>query len=245
MATGLRLDTAIGTLRKRLGNLKQSCQASEFRSELERFARDTLKDCIAATPVRNEALIVANQRKQYRKRVDFIPSAHELIDPSLRVNENGEPWIYTQGKWYNGNWHLPDEVFAAFAMLDQERQRRMATIEATFINERKQARFLYQRSWWQVANSLGLSLSVSAAIISSHSRHNPKKEPTKAYGQWRGGMRVLSVVIVNTFLDVAGKYWKGNGKAILKQATAKNYPSFIKRVNDKVKRKISLARQSA
>lgn len=233
----------VGTLRKRLGALKQSCAASEFRPELERFTRDTLNDCITTTPIRSEALITANQRKQYKRRINFIPSAHELIDPSLRIDgTTGEPWIYFASKWYNGNWHLPDEVYAAYMGLNDERERRLSTIETEFIAERKQARLLYQKSWTQVGNSLGLSVKSSASILASHSRHEPKKEPSRAHGQWRGGKTALSVVIMNPFLDQKGRYWKGNGKQILAQATAKNKPRFLKSVEDKVKRKISAAR---
>lgn len=244
--TGLRVDVATGILRKRLAVLKQSLSASEFRPEVADFASRTLQDCIATTPVRSEALIAKNQRTQYVHRVNFIPSYFELVDPSLRVNEMGQQWVYTQGKWYLASeWRLPDEVFAAYQMLTDERDRRLSTIESEFIAERKQVRFLYQRSWYQVAQSLGLAISVAAAIIASHTRRKPAKEPPKAFGQWRGGGKVLSVVIQNPFLDQPGKYWKGNGKQILAQATARNRPRFIKACEDRTKRAISAARRTA
>jgi hypothetical protein len=243
--TGLRLDTAIGTISKRLATLRGKLSASSFKPELERFTARTLSDCIAATPVRNEALITRNQQQQYRNRINYIPSVHTLENPSLIVNEQGESWVFVDDKWYNSEWRLPARVFAAFSELNEERNRRIQTTQAQFINERKQARFLYQRSWWQVAQSLGLTISVAAAVVASHTRRKPAKEPMKAYGQWRGGGRVLSVVIVNKFLDAVGKYWKGNGKAILAQATARNRARFLKECEDKVKREISAARQSA
>jgi hypothetical protein len=242
MATGLRLD--VGKLKGRLNALKSKTAANEFRPELERFASRTLADCIQATPVRALSVIESNQRKQYEHRINYIPSFHTLEDPTLIVNDAGEEWIYAFGKWHNAAWHLRDEVWGIYMDLSQERMRRVATMQSDFVNGRAQARFLYQRSWWQVAQSLGLALSVAAAIIESHSRRKPRKEPPKAYGQWRGGKNVLAVVIVNPFLEIAGKYWRGNGKAILAQATAKNRARFYKECSDKVKREISAARRT-
>ncbi len=162
----------------------------------------------------------------------------------LIVNEGWEEeWVFYAGRWYKSSWHLPDEVFAAYQELATERQRRLATAADDFVDMRAQARFLYQRSWAQVMQSLGLSFSVAAAILTSHTRRNPAKEPPRGYGQWRGGKDVLSIVIVNTFLDIKGKYWQGNGKAILAQATAKNKARFFKECGDKVKREISAARR--
>lgn len=236
--TGLRLDTVTGVLGKRIAALKQSTQASNFRPELERHVGRVLTDCIASTPARPEAKITAAQHNQYRARINAIPSVHTLTDPALRVNDVGEEWIYNAGKWYRSDWHLPDEVFSAYQALAEERARRMATVESEFIANRLQARWLYQRSWWQVAKSLGIALGVAAQIIASHTRMKPAKEPPKGYGQWRGGGRVLSVVIRFTFLDTKTAYWIGNGEQILKQADAKNRPRLLKEVNDKIKREI-------
>lgn len=241
MTTGLRLP--IDTLRRRFAKLKDSTRAEDFRPELARFATATLKDCIATTPVRSDALIARNQVVQYHHRVNYIPSFHTLNDPTLIHNEQEEDWIYYGGKWYNGAWDLPSDVYAAYQELWQERQRRLSTAQGEFVDERKQARFLYQRSWWQVMQSLGLSASVAAAISASRTRRKPAKEPSRGYGQWRGGKNVLTILIVNTFLDVKGKYWQGNGKAILAQATAKNKTRFFKECGDKVKREIATARR--
>jgi len=241
--TGLRLDTAVGKISKRLEKLKQKTTASEFRPELERHTARVLATCIETTPVRDLALIEANQREEYENRINYIPSIHTTEDPMLIVKDEGE-FLYCFGKWYRPDVHkLRDDIWAMYEMLMQERNRRMATSQSDFVNGRSQARFLYQRSWWQVAQSLGLAMAVSAAIISSKTRKKPAKEPHKAYGQWRGGKTVLSVVILNPFLDIAGKYWKGNGKAILAQATAKHRASFHKEVEDKIKREISAARR--
>lgn len=241
--TGLRTP-GLGILQRRVGKLKENLRADNFRPELKRFAERTLKDAIAATPVRSEALITRAQVKQYEHRINYIPSFHTLENPSLIVREDGYEWIYKDDKWYRSDWRLPAPVFAAYSMLSQERNRRMQTAQSDFVERRKQARFLYQRSWWQVAQSLGLAISVAAAIVSSHTRKKPAKEPNKAYGQWRGGVKTLSVVIFNTFLDVRTKYWKGNGKQILAQATAKNRARFLKECEDKVKREISAARRA-
>lgn len=241
--TGLRIAPQLGVLSRRLGKLKASTRASDFRPELERFTKRTLDDCVKATPVRNEALIQRAQVKQYHNRVNYIPSFHTLEDPTLIVNEQGQHWVFSNGKWYNAEWKLPSDVFADYSQLSEERDRRMQTVQSDFINERKQARFLYQRSWWQVGQSLGLAVAVVAGVISSHTRK--AKEPPRAYGQWRGGGKVLSAAIFNTFLDVVTKYWpKGNGKQILAQATAKNRARFIKECEDKTKRAISAARRS-
>jgi len=194
MATGLRLDAAIGTLRKRLAKLDRDTRAIEFRPELERFTAATLNDAIKATPVRSEALITKNQAVQYHHRINYIPSYHSQTDPSLIVNDQGEGWILCDGKWYRSDWNLPMNVWAAFQELNAERDRRMSTIQTEFIAERKQARWLYRKSWVQVARSLGFGSDGGSAITSAHSRHEPKKEPPKGYGQWRGGKNTLSVV---------------------------------------------------
>lgn len=243
--TGLRIDTAVAKIQKRLAKLKQDSRAEMFRPELERFAQRVLTNCVVDTPVRDEALIASNQAIQYRHRVNYIPSVHELSDPSLIVNEQGQFWIFYGGKWYNGDHRLPIEVWGAFEELNQERNRRLETTQGDFINERKQARFLYQKSWNQVAQSLGLSIGVSTEVINSHSRANPPREPLRGYGQWRGGQQILSVVIFNPFLDEDGQYWKGNGRQILAQSIAKERVRFYKDVNDKISRLISAARQSA
>lgn len=243
--TGLRTVKMTAQMQRRINALKIETSANSFRPELERFAARTLATCIESTPVRELGLIERNQRKQYEHRINYIPSYHTIEDPSLIVNERDEEWIYAYGKWYRSDWNLKDEIWAAYQMLAQERARRMRTAESDFVNARAQARWLYRKSWWQVAMSLGLALSVAAAIIDSRTRKKPPKEPHRAYGQWRGGKTVLSVTVFNPFLDIPTKYWKGNGKNILAQATAKHRPRFIKECEDKMKRAISKARQTA
>lgn len=240
--TGLRLP--IDTLKRRFAKLKDSTRAEDFRPEIARFVTATLKDCIATTPVRSLDLIQRNQYRQYDHRVNYIPSFHTLIDPTLIHNEGfEEDWIFYAGKWYKGSWHLPDEVYAAYQELTAERERRLSTAADDFVDARAQARFLYQLSWAQVAQSLGLSLAVAAAILASYTRRKPAKAPPRGYGQWRGGKGVLSVAIFNPFLYAKGKYWDGNGRAILATATAKNLPRFNREVQDKVKREIEAARR--
>ncbi len=197
------------------------------------------------TPVRDEGLIAAAQATQYRHRVNYIPSVHELADPSLIVNDAGQAWILYAGKWYNAEWNLPIEVWAAYQDLNEERNRRLETSQSEFIEARKQARFLWQRSWWQVAQSLAITIGVMAEIIASKTRRKPPKEPPKGYGQWRGGGQIISIVIYNPFLEEEGEYKVSNGKQILAQATAQNKSRFYKDVNDKISRLISTARKLA
>jgi len=242
--TGFRLAPQLGVIGKRLGKLKESTRADSFKPEMQRYVTATLRDCVTTTPVRNESLIARNQARQYRNRINYIPSFHTLENPSLIVNENGQEFIYYNDKWYRGDWRMPPEVFAAYSMLMEERNRRMQTAQSDFVNERKQARFLYRKSWYQIGQSLGLSIAAPGEVTASHSRKQPAKEPPKAYGQWRGGYRVLSVAIFNPFLDKKTAYWNGNGKQILAQAQAKNRPRFLKECQDKVKREISAARRS-
>lgn len=243
MTTGLRIDTMVNQIRRRLDKLKSNTNANAFRPELERFAARTLATCIESTPVRELGLIERAQRKQYEHRINYIPSYHTLEDPTLIVNERDEEWLYVSGKWYRADWNLNGEVWGAYQELSQERARRMQIAQSDFVNARAQARWLYRKSWWQVAQSLGLAMSVAAAIIDSRTRKQPPREPHKAYGQWRGGGAVLSVVIINPFLDIKTKYWRGNGKNILAQSIAKHRARFWKEVNDKVKRETSKARQ--
>lgn len=243
--TGLRIAPQIGVLGRRMQRLKRSVRADEFRPELARHTKRVLDDCVKATPVRNEALITRAQVKQYEHRINYIPSVHTLSDPSLIVNDQGQPWVYMGGKWYLATNNMPPQVYGAYQQLNAERNRRIQTTQSDFVAQRKQARFLYQRSWWQVGQSLGLVVSVAAAVIASHTRRKPAKEPPKSYGQWRGGTKVLSVVIFNRFLDIVTKYWpSGNGKQILAQSNAKNLPRLRKECADKVKREISAARRS-
>lgn len=243
--TGLRVDLATKKIADRLQRVQRNCTANDFRPEVERHVGRVLADCIQATPVRDEALITKNQLVQYHHRIDYIPSFHELLNPTLIVNEVGDTWMFFNDNWYKiHEWKLPPQIYGIAQELIAERTRRLSTSQGDFVNMRKQARFLYQRSWWQVAQSLGVAFAVASAIIDSHTRKVPAKAPPKAFGQWRGGLKVLSVVIFNPFLDQVTKYWKGEGKQIRDRAIAKSEPRFIRDCHAKITREIVAARRT-
>lgn len=212
-------------------------QASAFRPEVARFTKRTLQTAIQLTPVRSLQTIEAAQRKQYANRVNYIHSIHEVEDPTLIVKDNVE-WLYAHGRWWAASyWDLPSEIEAIHQDLLAERERRLQTSEGDFIAMRAQARFLYQRSWWQAGQSLGINVTgTGGGIINSHSRHNPPVDPPKAYGQWRGGKYVLSVVIENPFLEQESRYKPFSGKEILSDATSRETAVFLAEVETKLAR---------
>lgn len=215
-------------------------EASQFRPEVAAHAKRVLSRCIKTTPVRSVSKIIAAQRKQYANRINYIPSVHELIDPTLIVKPDDSHWLYVNAQWYAASYrHLPPEVDGIYQELLMERERRMQTAGGDFIEERAQARFLYRRSWWQVGQSLGLNVDASAAVIGSYSRHNPRKEPRKAFGQWRGGKNVLSIAIQNQFLEEPSRYKSFSGKAILEKATQSDLPTFFNSVETKLQQLIA------
>jgi len=233
--SGFRIDAT--KLQKKLVELGK-IRASQFKQELvDGFTRKSLKSASKATPVRDLSLIRTNQQRQYKHRINYIPSYHELLDPSLRVKEDGTHWFFIGGKWYNGNQRMPDDAWAAAEQLIMERGRRMADSQSEFIAERAQARYLYKKSWSQVASSLGCPFAVAGAVENSHSRHEPSKEPNRGYGQIRGGEKVLTVVIYNPFLEEENpKYKPWSGAEILKDAMEQNRPQFNKAVERKLSR---------
>jgi hypothetical protein len=213
--------------------------AETFRPELKKYAKKTLESCVKITPQRNLSLIKSRQSKQYENRVNYIPSIHELADPTLIVKDDVY-WLFADGKWWAASYHnLPPDIDAILQDLVQERERRLDTSVSDFVNERAQARFLYRKSWWQVSTSIGTPIAISSEAKDSHSRpyHIPAGEPPKGYGQWRGGKEVLSIVVFNPFLMKATKFFRTiNGKQILAQASAENYPRFIGEVTAKLNR---------
>lgn len=243
MKSGLRIDARklVNKIQKNLGRV----QASDFRPELMRHTRRVLATAIKETPLRNESVIRSAQGFQYDARVDYIPSVHELVDPSLVVKEDVY-WLYANGQWWAASYReLPDEINEILNELITERDRRLTTSVSSFVAERAQARFLYHKSWWQVSESVGAGLSVDSSISSAHSRpyHLPSGEPPRAYGQVRGGKHVLSVVVYNPFLDTPTKYWrKVSGKQILSAAEKTNHSQFIREVNQKMGRFLAGAR---
>lgn len=231
----LKID--IRRLAKKIQNNLKGVTAETFRPELQRYAKRTLESCVKITPQRNLSLIKRNQAKQYENRVNYIPSIHDLIDPTLIVRDDVY-WLYANGKWWPASYRaLPAEIDAVLQDLVQERERRLETSVSDFVAERAQARFLYRKSWWQVSTSIGTPISVSSDMKESHSRpyHLPSGDPPRGYGQWRGGKHVLSVTVWNPFLQRPTKYWREkSGKEILAQASAENYPRFMGEVSAKL-----------
>jgi hypothetical protein len=232
--TGLRVN--MRDLRKRIGKL-QSIRADYFRPALMNFAKKTLQTCADQTPERSASIIRKNQRKQYLNRVNYIPSVHSLESPTLIVNEDGEHWLYMGGQWFKpAEWRVPDAVFQAYEELIQERNRRLQYSESRFIADRLQARSLYKKTWKQAGQSIGVAVSVPSRVNSSHSRHDPAKEPDKAYAQVRGGGMTLSIVVFNPLLDQATRYWPGNGRQILASAMERHRPEFNRTVKREFER---------
>lgn len=222
---------------RKLANVKRSIRASEFRALLMEFLRKTLTTAAQLTPERSAALIRSNQEIQYAHRINYIPSFHELTDPMLIVNDADEHWIHCGGKWYRGDWQLPDNVYSAYQDLLSERERRLHTNRQAFINQRSRARGLYRKSWWQVGASVGLNIPVGAAQ-NSFSRHNPPKEPPKGYAQIRGGEHSLSVDVRNPFLEIPSQYKSFSGRAILQTAANRHRAAFKKALDTSVRSEI-------
>lgn len=234
--TGLRIDT------KRLNRLieeKKRVRADEFRAELQRFAKRTLESAMKATPVRAASVIRDNQKRQYHNRVSYIPSVHTIEDPTLIVKPDAH-WLYAGGKWYAATYrHIPDDIQAIYDQLLTEHFRRLATPEGAFITERMQARYLYRKSWWQVAQSLGIEVKGGPQITTAHSRHNPRKEPPRAFGQWHGGKDVLSISVQNKFLEIESRYKPFSGKAILAGAINLHQARFLSDVEKKLNKLVA------
>lgn len=118
--------------------------------------------------------------------------------------------------------------------------------ESDFVGYRAQARFLYRKTWWQIGLSLNLPVLASANVQDSVTRtRNPAEIPPKAYGQARGGNNVISYAIYNPFLEEPSRYITFDAAQILQNAGAKNKPSFIRKVENSVRRKIAAARRAA
>lgn len=233
--TGLRL--SLRAMQSAFEQKLSRVQASAFRDQVARFAKRTLQTAIELTPARDLALIQENQRKQYANRVGYIPSVHSLEDPTLIVKD-GVHWLYCNSRWWPASYrNLPDEIDGIYHELLSEHERRMQTSEGDFIAMRAQARMLYKKSWWQVGQSLSINVTgAGQEIRNAHSRHNPPKAPPKAYGQWRGGKYVISVVITNSFLEQESRYKPFSGKDILTKATEINRVVFDRECAEKLGR---------
>lgn len=212
-------------LQRKAKKAARGIRATSLQAELMDFARKSLTTAVQLTPERSAQLIRRNQAVQYAHRINYIPSYHTLENPTLIVNERDEHWIYCDGKWYRGEWHLPDHVYAAYQDLLSERIRRMRTDRQSFINSRSQARLLYKKSWWQVGRSIGLNIPCGASP-QSYSRHNPPKEPPKGYAQLRGGKQKLTLDMRNPFLEQPSRYKSFTGRQIIQEAANRHRAQF-------------------
>lgn len=233
--TQFRVDVT-GAQRK-LARVRKGIEARDFRAILMDFIRKTLIEAAGTTPSRDAQTIRANQTIQYAHRINYIPSFHELTDPMLIVDDSDQHWIHSGGKWYRGEWLLPDQVWANYQDLLAERNRRMQTNRQEFINRRSQARFLYRKSWWQVGNSIGIKIPIGIAA-NSYSRHNPPKLPDNGYAIVHGGLHAISVDIRNPFLEQPSRYKSFSGKAILQAAANRHVNAFKQALDTAVKRKV-------
>ncbi len=238
--TGFRVKTPLTRLLKSLG---AGVRAEAFSPEVKQFLKQSLTTAIQSTPARSLSVIKKAQKKQYLNRVNYIPSFHELQDPTLISKPDGD-WLFCGGKWYRPNlWHLPDHAWSAYEDLLHEKLRRLSTDSAEFIAFRAQARWLYKKSWWEIGQSVGIDVPCSQQVKDSHSRRTPsqlrnghRQNPPKGYAQVRGGKDIYSIVVYNPFLDEQTAYWFGSGKDIIAQAMAKHRVQYEKKVADKTNR---------
>lgn len=243
--TGFRVISNPVKALKSLGNLR----ADTFAPEVRRFLGRALSTAIQLTPQRNGNTIRTAQKKQYRNRVNYIPSYHTLLDPSLIVKDDGTQWLFRDSKWYRPDiWNLPADVYADYRALDDERNRRMQTPEGDFVEKRMQARFLYRKTWWEIGQSAGVQVTCPQPIIGSFTRRNPAMNPPKGYAQQRGGKDAFSFVVRNPFLDQTSgggqsplateRYKPFTGSEIMEQAQEQHRPQFEKSVAAKAKKSI-------
>lgn len=210
-------------------------RADKFKPLVEKLVSDVLTECVKMTPVRDAGLIEAAQQRQYDHRINYIPSVHTREDPTLIVNGD-QHWLWSGGKWYLASeWRLPPQASASYHDLLTERNRRIQRIgNRPFINDRKQARFLYAKSWSQCATSLNVPIRVAGQITRSHTRRRPPKEPRRGYGQWRGGKDRLTAVIYNPFLNEPSMYKDFDPRQILMAADAKARPRFNRQMEKQI-----------
>lgn len=234
--TGFRVKSNVPQAFKKLG---EQFRAGLFEPEVLRYLKRSLTTAIQLTPSRDLGKIKKAQRKQYANRIGFIPSTHELLDPTLIVaQDSGITWLYCDGKWYLPlAHHLPPEIYAVYRELNDERERRMQISEEAFIAERAQARFLYKRSWYEIGQSAGLEIACPQRVKDSHSRRTKssltrgyQQNPPRGYVQKRGGKGVYSIVVYNPFLNQQTEYWPGDGKRIMAEAMSRNKGDFDERI---------------
>lgn len=228
--TGFRVDSPIA---KVFRELRTQITAKEFAPDVEMFLKKSLTKAIQLTPARSISEITRNQKRQYKRRINYIPSVHDLIDPTLIVTETGEQWMFANDKWWRPDqWQLPDEIWGIYEALRAERDRRLRTSEEDFIRNRAQARFLYKRSWYEIGISAGLNIPCSDAVKNARTRRKPPVNPPRGYVQKRGGKGTYSIVVYNPFLNqsIRSRYGPGNPEQIINQAMAENRSAFDERV---------------
>jgi len=237
--SGFRVD--ISRLRRKLASVEKEIRADAFKPEVLEFTQQSLQTASRITPVRSYSTIRANQAKQYRNRINYIPSFHTLENPTLIVKDTGEHFLYRNGKWFNMANRVSNDVWSAYQTLLSERKRRMRTSQAHFIATRAPARFLWRKSWSQVADSLGIPIGVPSQVTSAESRRSPKKEPPRGYGTIQGGKVVLTVVVRNPFLEEKSKYKDFTGDEILSLAMSRHRPQYQRRLESKIKERMKAA----
>lgn len=231
--TRFRFD--LNEFKKKISGLAE-ITADKFRPDVMDFVRKSLQTASRNTPVRDYSLIRQNQIREYKKRVNCIPSSHELVDPSLRI-DGRKHWLYYRGKWMNAkDWKLTDDAWAAYSQLMNEHERRKQTAQTAFIKERAQARFLYRRSWIGAADDLGIPLNLAQNTRTSRTRRKPQQEPQKSTASTRGGAKALSVQISNPFIDEPSRYKDFTGGPIIGAAMAKHEDQYKQSIRKRLKR---------
>lgn len=206
--------------------------ANDFSPELNRFLKNSLQEAMRNTPVRDVSVINANQRKQYDRRLNYIPSYFDRQNTVLIFNDKNEQWMRMDGVWYRPDiWEIPENVYAVYQQLLSERMRRDEIGKQEFIKERAQARYLYKRSWYEIGQSAGVNVRASQSVIGSHSRHNPPKAPPKGYVRRVGGKDTLSIIVYNPFLEQQSRYKFFTGKQLIDTAMRFHRPKFLSDVN--------------
>lgn len=230
--TGFRIKSNVPQAFKKLG---EQFKAGLFEPDVMRFLKKSLTTAIPLTTARDLGKIKKAQRKQYSNRINYVPSYHELLDPTLIVSpETGIAGLYCGGKWYAPEGHrVPPEIDSVYMELNAERERRMQITEEAFIAERAQARFLYKRSWYEIGQSAGLEIACPQRVKDSHSRRTKssltrghRQNPPRGYVQKRGGKGIYSIVVYNPFLQAQTEYWQGDGKRILAEAMSRHKGDF-------------------
>ena len=221
-------------LNKKLAKIA-AFKGAEFEPEVTNYARMSLTTAARMTPVREYATIKENQEWQWLARVNCIPSSHKLVHPSLRVNENGEHWVYFHGKWFNAANRMPADVYSAYVNLLEERTRRLSVGKMKFINARAQARFLYRKSWSQAAESLGISIPTSAGVRKAVTRRKPKQDPPRAFGRRFARNDSHTISVSNPFLEQESRYKPFSGKQIFREAAIKHQRTFMREVSRKLR----------